>query len=144
MVTSGLRLSPRVCVVNLIYHQAVPFTSHWYVKKCAINHTLIVQTWAQYVPSLFMLKLKTYLANSCRQTRRVILSSIRGQGFLITPRKRSLGQGNIFTPVCHSVHRGCVCVSQHAPGSHYIRSCTGADTQLVWRQHTGNIECMMG
>ena len=25
---------------------------------------------------------------------------------LITPRKRSLGQGNMFTPVCHSVHRG--------------------------------------
>ena len=24
----------------------------------------------------------------------------------ITTRKRSLGQGNIFTPVCHSVHRG--------------------------------------
>ena len=35
-------------------------------------------------------------------------------------------------------------VSQHAPGSHYIRSCTGAATQLVWRQHTGNIKCMMG
>ena len=29
---------------------------------------------------------------------------------LITDRKRSLGQGNIFTPVCHSVHRG-VCLS---------------------------------
>ena len=42
----------------------------------------------------------------------------------------------------HSVHRGVV--SQHAPGSHYIRSCTGADTQFVWRQHTGNIKCMMG
>ena len=25
---------------------------------------------------------------------------------LITARKRSLGQGNLFTPVCHSVHRG--------------------------------------
>ena len=24
----------------------------------------------------------------------------------ITARKRSLGQGNIFAPVCHSVHRG--------------------------------------
>ena len=24
----------------------------------------------------------------------------------VTARKRSLGQGNIFTPVCHSVHRG--------------------------------------
>ena len=29
---------------------------------------------------------------------------------IITARKRSLGQGNIFTPVCHSVHRG-VCLS---------------------------------
>ena len=27
----------------------------------------------------------------------------------ITARKRSLGQGNIFTPVCHSVHRGGMC-----------------------------------
>ena len=41
---------------------------------------------------------------------------------LITTRKRSLGQGNIFAPVCHSVHRGVV--SQHAlqvggsPGPH--------------------------
>ena len=25
---------------------------------------------------------------------------------IITARKRSLGQGNIFTPVCHSVHSG--------------------------------------
>ena len=25
---------------------------------------------------------------------------------LITAHKRSLGQGNVFTPVCHSVHRG--------------------------------------
>ena len=31
---------------------------------------------------------------------------------VITARKRSLGQGNIFTPVYHSVHRGMV--SQHA------------------------------
>ena len=26
--------------------------------------------------------------------------------FIFTARKRSLGQGNIFAPVCHSVHRG--------------------------------------
>ena len=26
----------------------------------------------------------------------------------ITARKRSLGQGNMSTPVCHSVHRGAV------------------------------------
>ena len=28
------------------------------------------------------------------------------EGFIFTARKRSLGQGNIFTPVCHSVHGG--------------------------------------
>ena len=28
---------------------------------------------------------------------------------IFTARKRSLGQGNIFTPVCHSVHRGRRC-----------------------------------
>ena len=26
--------------------------------------------------------------------------------FVVTARKRSLGQGKVFTPVCHSVHRG--------------------------------------
>ena len=30
----------------------------------------------------------------------------RGAIGVITTRKRSLGQGNIFTPVCHSVHGG--------------------------------------
>ena len=25
---------------------------------------------------------------------------------IFTTHKRSLGQGNIFTPICHSVHRG--------------------------------------
>ena len=28
------------------------------------------------------------------------------QQLIITARKRSLGQGNVFTPVCHSVHEG--------------------------------------
>ena len=36
------------------------------------------------------------------------------ENYIITARKRSLGQGNIFTPVCHSVHRGGTCVV--APG----------------------------
>ena len=29
---------------------------------------------------------------------------LRGNLIVITARKRSLGQGNVFTPVCHSVH----------------------------------------
>ena len=35
----------------------------------------------------------------------------RSWGKVITSRKRSLGQGNIFTPVCHSVHRGACMVA---------------------------------
>ena len=31
---------------------------------------------------------------------------IRSLQIIFTARKRSLGQGNIFTPVCHSVHGG--------------------------------------
>ena len=38
----------------------------------------------------------------------------------ITARKRSLGQGNIFAPVCHSVHGG---VSQHAFRCYPSRPC---------------------
>ena len=62
---------------------------------------------------------------------------------IITARRRSFGQGNIFYTCLSFCSQGGL-VSQHAPGSHYIRSCTGAATQLVWRQHTGNIKCMMG
>ena len=42
------------------------------------------------------------------------IGSIRlvfGKALIFTARKQSLGQGNIFTPVCHSVHRGGVCLS---------------------------------
>ena len=41
--------------------------------------------------------------------------------------QRSCGQGNIFAPVCHSVHRGGVCLSAclSAPGS---RHPPGADS----------------
>ena len=35
----------------------------------------------------------------------IVLIHCMGMSF-ITARKRSLGQGNIFTPVCHSVHSG--------------------------------------
>ena len=43
---------------------------------------------------------------------------------IFTARKRSLGQGNIFTPVCHSVHRGGV------------RGCSGGQCAwLLWGGH---------
>ena len=36
-------------------------------------------------------------------------------GFVVTARKRSLGQGNIFAPVCHSVHGGSASVHAGIP-----------------------------
>ena len=41
---------------------------------------------------------------------RVGISVVLKVNFFITARKRSLGQGNIFTPVCHSVHGGGACM----------------------------------
>ena len=47
-------------------------------------------------------------------------SKFPGIFLIIIARKRSLAQGNIFTPVCHSVHRGaCVVVGGvHVCGGH--------------------------
>ena len=33
-------------------------------------------------------------------------NEVGNSGILVTARKRSFGQGNVFTLVCHSVHRG--------------------------------------
>ena len=40
------------------------------------------------------------------QTVRLQRQPLAARNWFITARKRSLGQGYIFTPVCHSVHRG--------------------------------------
>ena len=37
---------------------------------------------------------------------RITNDTLEGTSVIFTARKRSLGQGNVFTPVCHSVHRG--------------------------------------
>ena len=46
----------------------------------------------------------------------------------ITARKRSLGQGNIFAPVCHSVHRG--------RGEYLGRYPPGRYTPIPWQVHS--------
>ena len=60
---------------------------------------------------------------------------------LFTARKRSLGQGNIFTPVCHSVHGGGVCLSACWDTTTPPGSCTPQDHAPPWdhaspRDHT--------
>ena len=47
---------------------------------------------------------------------------------LVTSRKRSLGQGNIFTPVCHSVHRGGGVGTPPGPGTPPSEQCMLGDT----------------
>ena len=53
--------------------------------------------------------------------------------FIFTARKRSLGQGNIFTPVCHSVHRG----GWHVwlLGGQGVRGCSGGACMVAWGGH---------
>ena len=61
---------------------------------------------------------------------------------IITAHKRSLGQGNTFAPVCHSVHRGfCLgaCWDSRLPGS---RHPPGADN--LPRGETSPAQCMLG
>ena len=41
----------------------------------------------------------------------MVCSDIQSDSYLNYPPQRSCGQGNIFAPVCHSVHRGGVCLS---------------------------------
>ena len=68
--------------------------------------------------------------------------------YIFTARKRSLGQGNIFTPVCHSVHRG-VCLSacwdtlwDHAPPPRTMHPCPlGPCTS---RDHAPSRPCTSG
>ena len=54
---------------------------------------------------------------------------------IFTARKRSLGQGNIFTPVCHSVHRGACMVAlgglcMVAPGG--MHGCSGGACMVLF------------
>ena len=49
---------------------------------------------------------------------------------LITARKWSLGQGNIFTPVCHSVHRGGVRGCSGGGGG--MRCCSGGACMVLF------------
>ena len=64
---------------------------------------------------------------------------------LVTARKRSLRRLCFYTCLSFILFTGGGgVVSQHAMGQQYIRSCISVESQLVWRQHTGNIKCMMG
>ena len=73
---------------------------------CSCLEPLLRNSYGRRVCSVRSL---TYVVN--KQTPHNLLSrtQVRQHSelqYFITARKRSLGQGNIFTPVCHSVHRG--------------------------------------
>ena len=65
---------------------------------------------------------------------------------MVLPPATKLGQGNI-SGVCvkNSGHRGVIpaCLAGHMTNQQYISSCTVSGSLLVWRQHTGNIKCMI-
>ena len=53
---------------------------------------------------------------------------------LVTARKRSLGQVNVFTPICESVHRGVYPSMQW--GRHLSRQTPPSDRHLCWADTT--------
>ena len=51
----------------------------------------------------------------------------------------------MFLQVCVCPQGGIpACLAGHMTRQQYISRCTVDVSQLVWRQHTGNIKCMMG
>ena len=54
-------------------------------------------------------------------------------------------EGYVFTGVCLSTGGVGIpgCIAGHMTRQ-YISRCTVGVSELVWRQHTGNIKCMMG
>ena len=74
-----------------------------------------------------------FLASFCYRKQRerkdlLKLFSILLCILIFTARKRSLGQGNIFTPVCHSVHRGGHAWLLWGAG---VRGCSGGHVWLL-------------
>ena len=61
---------------------------------------------------------KPRISKDIKVRQELLTTAIQRTRVVITARKRSLGQGNIFTRVCHSVHRG-----EHAGSMH---GCWGA------------------
>ena len=60
------------------------------------------------------LKSTSYEQISCRSVNRPqeLIHTVTATVYFTT-HKQSLGQGNVFTPVCHFVHRGDLCPSMH-------------------------------
>ena len=56
------------------------------------------------------------------------------RSMIITARKKSLGQGNVFAPVCHTVDRGSLplggCLPPEGSGSRWSASGRGLDRPL--------------
>ena len=61
---------------------------------------------------------------------------------IFTTRKRRLGQGNIFIPVCHSVHRGSTWAGT-PPGTMYTLPGPGTPPEQCMLGDTGNNPTVM-
>ena len=69
------------------------------LKRVSLKRFSVSQKYQQYQHFLAIGPQKFY---QCRKCSRGFITN----GPIVTARKRSLGQGNVFTRVCHSVHRG--------------------------------------
>ena len=96
------RLNQRLHVVSFIWIRAL----NYYLQACFTaaqvqDSVLSSQDWLHYM------KVNSISSNKCDQRHQVM------QFFNLLPPATKLRQGNIFTPVCHSVHRGGLCSSMH-------------------------------
>ena len=63
---------------------------------------------------------------------------------LFTARIRSMGQGNVFTDVCHSVQKGGLHSHQEADPSPEGRRSTGGRYASYWNAYLLNMQLQLG
>ena len=90
----------------------------WYGSLAILFHVPVSRHWRDSKPRSILLPLTVWDQPGIRYTDSAMpaqLQFILISIFYYRP-QRSCGQGNIFTPVCHSVHRG-VCLRQNPLGA---------------------------
>ena len=112
----------------------------------------LVKNWLQkcifYLGEIFCISWNCLLATSLSKVKNVTKQQCSQHHFYCL--QQSWGKV-MFSEACvkNSVHSGGgggipACLAGHMNNQQYISSCTVGGSQLVRRQHTGNIKCMMG
>ena len=114
MVQKTLPLITSSISVHMCFSYKEKPVPEW-IRKILLDKIAVMLCKYRFFKSLFPQNAST-LQRFCDRSSGLILWEIQqtSSTSIITARKRSLGQDNIFTSVCHYVHKEVVLASQHA------------------------------